>query len=235
MTKFVSLCLAFLMVVSILPNKATASEVSRSRKEELLSLACDVFPEYAASIRSESASIYGIPRTENADKVIISETRNITETQSLTYAQYASGRSVVVNMVDDSSLFDPDLVKDEFTNFTGGKYGTVSIEVATNASGLPGVFSVTNFKYKIYDNTFDQITSLGTATMSKRDGIATGSWAYSLDPIYNEDSTSAASAIYDVTFYYMPGTGGSGASDSRNEWTKVSLNVHNNSVNVVVN
>lgn len=223
---FIALVAVFILL--IFPIESSATQRSPSRKEELLSLTCEIFPEYASSICNEKYSTYESPRILSHDEILFCETRPVNETQSLTYAQYASGRSVVVNIINDSYGFDASLDKDEFTNFTGGKYGTVSIEVTSTNTGIDGVFTITDFKYKIYDNTFDCITQIGTPYMEPTDG----SYKRSGSIKYTEDNNGGANITYAVTFYYTPGIG---ANDPRNAGTNISLNVHNNAVYIGVN
>lgn len=184
MKKVISLLLAIAVFCSFGISAVSADEVKLSRHDELMKLAREVFPEYADFINDEAPVTDVVPYSDSMDSdVVFSETRKVSETQSLNITRLARGQTIITSvegsgpeiLVPDSSIsgVGPDTI------------GRATFEVI--CTSLPGVFVYSSVRFIIHANGSGYFTSYGTP--SGRDGIDYGK--------INESSTGIS---YEMTF-----------------------------------
>ena len=99
MKKLVSFCLAVIMIFAILPVSAFAADNAQSEQERLFARAREVFPEYASLIHRNDVATYSALSSENP--IVFTETRDISDTESMTIALYANSDVVIVDKTYD--------------------------------------------------------------------------------------------------------------------------------------
>lgn len=134
MKKCLSVIIAITLFLSVFPLTAFAAE-DTSEYDALMDLACEVFPEYAASIRNSASSRTFSSRSADELSVVYQETRRISDTESLTLAQLSSGDVIVINSSSDVTV---------------NKYGSNITD--TPETGISGRVS---FKIAAYGYTFN--------------------------------------------------------------------------------
>lgn len=164
MKKYISILLSFLMLLTMLPLEVFASEDTISEHDELIALACDVFPEYASEIRGEITN-YATPASVNPNEVVFSETRKVSNTQDLGITQFASGQIIVCSSnYDWASITVPNSSTSDIS--TVGLTGTATFKV-TASDSFSGTFTLSNVKYTIYYTGSDYFTNTGTYSTNK--------------------------------------------------------------------
>lgn len=192
MKKTLSLCLTILILLTILPLSAFAEDTQLSEQEELINLACDAFPEYRDYILGNVSVYRG---TLSNAEIIFCETRKISETEKITYAQYSNGRGIIVG--SSMTVFGVGLYDPSQSNFAGGYDYTFSVRVATtDTTEFPGMFYVTNCKARIMSATYDSLIDYGTCSVNDRNLCK-----YNIGG-KNKTETSSQDAYieYDLTF-----------------------------------
>ena len=109
MKRIFSLILALLMLIVSVPLTTTASEQEVSRHDYLIELACDTFPEYASIIRGQNTFSHASLHSDS-NGVIFSETRTISDTETLNIAQLSSGNVIITK--GNVSSFPIDIIND---------------------------------------------------------------------------------------------------------------------------
>lgn len=186
MKKLLSACFAVILILTMLPLNAMAAEESTSEYDELMALACEVFPEYASAIRGANTNTYALSRSTDNDEVVFSETRSISDTESLNLTQLASGNVIVLvsKSQDSVSITVPSSSTSDIT--TVGVAGTASFKVAaTAASGYTFVLSNVSFTIYYYGSCY--FTNYGSVTQSS---------VYS----YTLKKQSSSEIIYGINF-----------------------------------
>ena len=182
MKKYISFFLCVVLLFGALPFQVSAAE-NTSTHDELIALACEVFPEYADILRNPPVVVYA---RSSEDKVIFRETRDISDNHNVSIVIYQSGLSIISDSGCDVE------VTDSSGNTDGSNYlGTASYRVTCPGSG--GTFELSNVKYKIRRGGSGIFTSYGTYSTDK--DCATG-----------DVSRSSTSMSYCLTFN-MAGAG----------------------------
>lgn len=65
MKKCLSMILAFVMMLTMLPMGVLAAEEGNTERDAIIAQACEVFPEYAAMIRGEISSLLSLTTLAN--------------------------------------------------------------------------------------------------------------------------------------------------------------------------
>lgn len=97
MKRAIALCLSIVMALCMMPVHALASDQSTAKRTELISLACEVFPEYSEVIRGEKNTTFGLTRFSNSNEIIVCETRSVSENQEITYTEFSDGTAIVAS------------------------------------------------------------------------------------------------------------------------------------------
>lgn len=159
MKKLVSFCLAVIMIFAILPVSAFAADNAQSEQEQLFARAREVFPEYASLIHRRDVATYSAPSGENP--IVFTETRDISDTESMTIALYANFDVVIV---DETYDYVETEKKESSTTVGPDKIGSASFTVScTNASGE---FQCNGVGFIFNQNGKKYFTSYGTTHTS---------------------------------------------------------------------
>jgi hypothetical protein len=165
-------------------------EISLLYQDAVDRLGVETFPQYEQKLNT-----YSVEKDmgEYLGEVIYSETVAVSETEKMTYNEYASGRS--------SLLYQKSWYNRTSTSVSGGnKYqGTFILTV----TGCTGSIYVSGFQYTIYNSKYDMINSVGTCTDNSGNTVALLKKQY-------ENSSGDAYATYagyvtDLLYSYLVG------------------------------
>lgn len=195
MKRAISTILSILLIMSAFSVTVFATNDDSITRDDLMALACDVFPEYEEQIKGINLSekaMCSIIRNEEASKVIISKTRTTDAGEVFTYQEDQRG-IVTVTYSHGSEIVDS-------SSGTGYVYRKCNIYVYCNASAEK--LQVIGFEYTHVQNGYDNIISGGSTSGStvtvNREFIQT-----------NETATMRAFAQYHVSFTSnLPGVNG---------------------------
>lgn len=168
MKRFLSLLIAVVMIATTLPLSASSTGMRTHEQQELLDLACEVFPEYSYLIRGDQISSNSESRTSSTNDVLFTKTRYISENKSLTIT-LLSGSDVVVT-TGEISWCDFSGSSSNIWTDSSGIRGYASYEITSTEAF--GTFSLRNIQFQIMFHSNDYFTNYGTASYSS--GIALG-------------------------------------------------------------
>lgn len=152
MKKIISIFLCVIMILGMLPFCVSAAEDSNTH-DELINLACEVFPEYRDIILGEPIATRSI---EN-NVLISNETRKISDTETLGIARYINGYTVVYVTAVDVSL-EPD----ETSSGIGPDIiGRVDFRATSNID-KDSYFALDGVGFIIHQNGTGYFTAYGT-------------------------------------------------------------------------
>lgn len=199
MKKLLAMLLSLIMVFSLVPLAVSAAEMETSSHSALVDKAVVAFPEYAERLLNPS---YFSTRARGVtDSVlVVKETRPISDTESITYAEYSDGRIF---------LSDYDFTYDTpSANSSGTSPRTVTIDIEAEAllyGESLGSFYLDNVKYELYPGyyNYDRIVYAGTGTRS-------GGCTNANRGTYNqyEDLQGYAELTYELRFRVNSSAGG---------------------------
>lgn len=153
MKKLIAVCLSLIMVLACFPVYAFAAENTQSEYDQLIALACEVFPEYASAIRCENVCSYTLPRSSDPMAVIHRETREISDSESMSIALLSSGSAIIIYNNFATTTYTSN------TSDIGsvGVSGTASFKVSMNNA----YFKLNNVEFTIYETGSDYFTNFG--------------------------------------------------------------------------
>lgn len=153
MQKYMSALLVLMMFILVFPIGVHAAESTDTNQSELVSLACEVFPEYKNKLLNPSISTNSCSIQQR--ELLINEQRAVSDTESLLYTEYSDGTILLtshsgtytrtVNSIDSSSqavIYD--------------------ITIKAEIVGYDGYFKLSNVNYSLINSQNDQITATGT-------------------------------------------------------------------------
>lgn len=194
MKKIFTIFLSFCLIVTLLPIDTKAETKHQIEQNDLIELACSIFPEYEQAIRGNSKEKTYSNRTSNSD-IVLKQSRSISSDETLSYIQFADGNGLIVN----SSRTVAQLTEtgSSVAGFSGGSNYYYSYKVTpTDTTYFSGIFYLDDLVITIYNSSYDWISSDGTASVNS-----------SIYCKYNktsngrqETSTSAADLCYNITF-----------------------------------
>lgn len=168
MKKYLCTVLAAIMIFTLFPLNGFAAENTPSEYDEVIALACEVFPEYASAIRGECINTNSRTRSSTNDEVVFHETRSISDTESISLSQLASGNVIVIKNTTDYMSIETTSSTTDILNV--GVAGTASFTVIM--SFWPNeFFKLSNVSFNIYYYSDSYFTNTGTATTSSRVSI----------------------------------------------------------------
>ena len=192
MKKLLAILLSLVMVFTLVPLGVLASEAEESNHTTLVDKAVAAFPEYAERLLNPNyTSAYSRSATDRV--LVVKETRSISGTESITYAEYSDG---VILLSDYDFTYDSSL--DNSYHGSTSRNVVIDIEAACVLNGTTlGSFFLDNVSYILYygDNNFDCITSAGTGT--RRDGCTSATCTLYKE---NEDLEGYATLSYKLAF-----------------------------------
>lgn len=188
--KKLSLFFALVLIVTMVcPFSALAEEIEPVLTyDELINLSCSAFPEYEDNIRNPQ--INPVRAYSLEDPVVISESRAISENETATYQELASGLA----FLSFTKTWD------ELSSSTSGNVKTVTAALYVYCSLSPEVFANWKFVYKINSAGYDSIVECDNygkefTTCNVTHGHTS---AYSK---MTENASGDAFARYDLLFY----------------------------------
>ena len=201
MKKIISFILSLCLIYSLFPITSSAETVSDPLQEELFQLARDTFPEYASELHLTHSSRSSIHTVSEDDAVVYSETRTISEKETLTLTELRSGNIFVTKSRPDYQV-----------SSSGSSASQVGSDIIGNATftvtctGMAGSITMSNIGFILHQNGTGYLTSYGQEKVSGNNKVATKnssttSIRYGLVFNYN-----GAIKLY-VTFYCYVGNG----------------------------
>lgn len=201
MKKYLSVILSIVLIFTVLPNSVYAENplttntcVERMTKDDVVALACEAFPEYAADIRdgytlsNSGTSTYGLSR----ETVEVNETRALSDTKSVTYQKLSNG-------VELLSVADISVTTSVDWNYESASEGVVSshydVDLIVTCNVSEGYVVIGDIEYTIMHSDYDSISSAGAVNGDMVD--ADGS-LYSLNRY--ETASGPARATYLLIF-----------------------------------
>lgn len=159
MKKLTSLILTLCLLLCVAPVWSTA-ETYDSSQERLLQEAREVFPEYADRLHRSQAVSYSTQSMDD-DAVVYSETRSVSEKETLGLTVMRSGNVVVTK---------------GFSGYTISSAGSSSSQIGSDIIGsatftmtctaVSGTISVSNIGFIIHQNKTGYFTSYGSLSAS---------------------------------------------------------------------
>ncbi len=199
MKKLFALLLVFAMIFATLPFTAFASEAT-SMQSQLTIKACNAFPEYANKIRAQEqqASKEKLSITSNQSKdVVINETRNISDKESITYTEFSDGLIMLTTSSVSYSTTTTHVI-------SSGSRTYYTMDILAELVGFSGCHATLhNVKYIIDTNGYDKINSFGYSTRgSKCTGCDVG--------IYPAAESASGPAKLTATIHFLFGNASEG-------------------------
>ena len=190
MKKSISTVVALILILSMIPLRVFASDLSDSENDELIALACDIFPEYAYKIQNPPSldQLFSATSARSIDdgfKIVLRETRNVSDSRQITYQEYANGAYSLTSLTTAYTI-----VRE---SYSGSGYSQYIVDIQVLHSYCPGAMYVTGFNYTLLSSSYDQINSFGTTNTSTVDTSLTGSRQY-------ESANGPAYAIYEAIY-----------------------------------
>ena len=160
MKKLISLVMAITMIFSVFTVNVGAAEIDTTNREQLLSLACQVFPEYAAKIAADQAPTSdGIKSVSENIEIIFTETRKANDDFYITYTEHSNGVVTLANFdTEEKIIYNQGTVSGNSTYYDVTLYGTTL--------GSANDFTASHVKFVVNNPGYDQITSTGTTNIA---------------------------------------------------------------------
>lgn len=200
-----------------------AADSSVNTHEELINLACEVYPEYASKIRNQKILSSSRTRSSEPPELIYSDSRDASNGGTLLYSEYSDGVILLTSYTPKKSVTVVD-------SNTGAGATAYTINIVATCTGTNGTFTAKNVKYTTISSSYDRIDSVGTH--KEETAEMTGYIACSLQNVtpnpyakMNESASGNAELTYYLTFKYAPYEGSFIA-------TKLTLSVGHNSATV---
>ena len=209
MKRLFSLLLALGIMLTSFPVNSYAAE--EQERDELINLACTVFPEFSEKILNPTIINQPYSRSIEEPVLVYSEARAISENEELIYSEYSNGAVLLTS-------YNKELTRTSYESNSFAVHITANIKATCTSSS--GYFQLTGIKYSFLANDYDLITNTGTASKSGR------CTAYSL---YNsklqENASGSAQLSYTLTFQL-------GSTGAQSVLTRLTLYVGSDSESV---
>lgn len=223
MKRLFTIILSLVLVISMIPVGTVAAE-DTSERDELIALACEVFPEYAVFIQNNNSTSRSGSLSEKTE-VLFTETRSVSDNERITYVQLSSNGAIII----DETIGQIELIETDssMSNFSAGIRGSLSYKVICTHEYYPGIFYLDDFEYTIYTSAYDWINNDGTMTCNNGVYCAFSQGS----TVYQETANNSAHASYGLRFIHR---GAYGVQSSRDLLYTLSLSVRNNTVNITL-
>lgn len=192
--------LVILLTTAILPVYAAEPA---SEKAEIIDLACQAFPEYTDIICGRVPASRS--STNEKPEVVFSETRSISDDQSISITYYSDGGALLARSAIVCDMSESIAHSSRYT------YWTVTGAFTTTYDYYPGVFTISNAEFRISTDGTHTVTDDGIVSTRNAD--------------LEENRSTTTKVEYVVCFI--------NSGDSSGELTKtavVGFNVQNGSV-----
>lgn len=187
MKKVLAMCFALLLMFNMCAFSGFAEEIDTSEHDELIALACDVFPEYTDAICGSKNIISSASSRTCSDGVIFTETRSVNDSEFVTISQFSDGSVSVL-----SSNFHAQVIDSDIVGYTTRQEVTASFKATMD--DCSGVFTVKNFQCTNYWSGYDKIDSIGTYSCNSYVKLGT------ISQNLTETSSQFAYVKYRLTF-----------------------------------
>ena len=157
MRKLISVVMATLILLTMPLNAFATGDDSTYTHEELIQLACDVFPEYTALIRGERNSTYALPKSSEGNDIIFTETRDVSDAETVSISLLSSGDVIIVSGV---SSFDIEKQNSSVSTVGSDIIGSTTFHVTSVQA--KGNFYLKNVGFIITQGGTGNFTSYGS-------------------------------------------------------------------------
>jgi hypothetical protein len=157
MKKIFCFLLSLIFVMASMPFTANASENNSDVQDELITLACVIFPEYADRITNPVTTAR--TRSIGARELVITETRAVSENEYLTYTEYSDGLVLLTDNDFECSLSVTDRI-------LGTTKTDVTATITATCNLTSGYFRLSGVQYSLYKQGYDTINSTGSSSRS---------------------------------------------------------------------
>lgn len=155
--RLVSILIAIVMLFSSVPVAFATNVIDD--QQELIDLACEIFPEYANKILYQKALPPSVMRISDVE-LVHSESRNVSNSKTLLYSEYSNG---IILLTETEN--EPAEVK--YVDITSGSSSTVyTINIKATCTDAYGTFNAENIKFTLISSAYDRIDSKGTYSFS---------------------------------------------------------------------
>lgn len=183
MKKIIALVLSVVLAFSVAPSSVFAAEANTSAtrtNNEVLQLACTIWPEHADTIMGNTPATFTSKKTAS-NEVVVQKYHVISENETLEYVEFENGTYAVGNAYWQQTSSTPG------TNYTEyeGRYTVVN---------TTGSFCLYGFKYRIYPNGYDRIIETGDYFDDYTSYLALGT-------VYEETASGPAFHRFNVYLY----------------------------------
>lgn len=134
---------------------AAIKEYDALTYDELIEIAFETFPEHSVMSEVNARTASGMLETDLGVPTS-TQTRNISESERITYTEYSNGYSLYT--------FEVDWLVNSSASGTG--YSTVNTDIYVYSYFLTGVLCVREFSYTHVQYGYDVISSIGSVTNS---------------------------------------------------------------------
>ena len=175
--------LAMLLTTAALPVHAI--DTYSKERNEIIELACEVFPEYVSAILWQNPTSSTYSRSAQDFNIVHREVREVSDTESLGIALLSSGNAVVTY-----TQYATDIEYSVSSEDIGsvGFAGTATFKVISNNL----YFHLSNVKFTIYEYSGDYFTDYGAVTASN---------------FHDYELENASSSKIEYTLYYSSASG----------------------------
>lgn len=195
MKRLLSYILSISMIVSLLASYAHASPIDKAAHDELVNLACEVFPEYTSIITNSSCNSRSVFLNTECPEIVFSETRSISDTTCLSYIEL-SDDTCFLALASSSSDLTPSASYSITNSTISGSTTTDTISIVATYSPSSGVVRISGLQYTIYAYSYDRFTNTGSISTQN------GATCRGYYPQYVETSSSPAYFYYSLAFPY---------------------------------
>lgn len=195
MKKPIALFLSLVILFTSIPF-TVAAEDNTTDREALLSLACEVFPEFASTIANDGHNSNVYSRSVHEPTLVVSETRSVSENASLTYTGYSDGSYIITSLT-----YTPDYDY-SYSNYESSSFATsITADVEATVSDSGGVFELSGITFSLINGANDTIIDDGTSSVNNYCIINR-----QLTTKWNETSSSNPAFIgYNLEFQFHSG------------------------------
>lgn len=205
MKKLISVCLALVMLLTAFPVNAFAAENTDSEYDQLMELACEVFPEYADRINN-TPNRSTTARSVEPKTVVADETRFVGDSSYLNYKEYSDGTILLTQVRNnDGDDFKYDLTTNSYSTGAGATTANITVKAYYAGGNTSSYFKLSNMIYTTVSNGYDTINSTGTASTTSGCSVMSG---YPIT-VLNESASGPAKIEYrlkyslDVSMFFV--------------------------------
>lgn len=159
MKKSISVLVVFSILLTLFPLGVFATSPEDTVRSDLIATSCELFPEFADAIRSETPSINSRLATYSANEIVYSETRSVDDNTEITLMQY-SDDAVLLAQSDYNETVDTL----DYVSSGVSKTGTLKLTLVHTYSS--DVFIASGVKYTNISQAYDQLNSTGDLSAS---------------------------------------------------------------------